>query len=120
MAISDTLGQGSWARYSPINSVNTLSGVDLTNPKSTTWFGMFSGPDLSDRDGDIEYTIQSGDRLDKLAFRYYGDALLWWVIAQRNEIDLPVIEAQSGRRIIIPDPSFVATQISGRKPRRSR
>jgi len=27
-----------------------------------------------------------GDRLDMLAFKYYGDVTLWWVIAKANSI----------------------------------
>ena len=29
---------------------------------------------------------KDGDRLDTLAFRYYGDTTLWWVIAKANGI----------------------------------
>ena len=27
-----------------------------------------------------------GDRLENLAYRYYGDSTLWWIIAQANKI----------------------------------
>lgn len=30
------------------------------------------------------YVVQQGDRLDVLAYSYYGDALLWWIIARAN------------------------------------
>ena len=29
-------------------------------------------------------TTTSGDRLDSLAYRFYGDVTLWWVIAKAN------------------------------------
>tara|TARA_Y100000287_G_scaffold167571_1_gene151078 strand:+ start:79 stop:375 length:297 start_codon:yes stop_codon:yes gene_type:complete len=37
-----------------------------------------------------------GDRLDNLAFRYYGDASLWWVIATANGLG-------KGRTILNPN-----------------
>jgi hypothetical protein len=38
-----------------------------------------------DLDATDEYVIASfGERLDLLAYRYYGDASLWWIIASAN------------------------------------
>ena len=39
---------------------------------------------------------QDGDRLDNLAYKYYNDASLWWVIAQANELG-------KGRTILNPN-----------------
>lgn len=30
------------------------------------------------------YQVIDGDRIDNLAFRFYGDPLRWWVIADAN------------------------------------
>ena len=49
---------------------------------------------LSDEDQFI-YPLD-GDRLDNLAFRYYGDASLWWIIAQANNLG-------KGRTILNPN-----------------
>lgn len=97
----------SWARYSPLNQVQTLSGIDLLNPQTVSWFGTFQPPDLQNRDGDIEYTLKDGDRLDRVAQQYYGNSSLWWVIAARNDLDLPDVQMVPGRKIIIPDPEYV-------------
>lgn len=64
----------------------------------------------------VEHEIKVGERLDVLADAYYGDARLWWVIAQANpavffpadliyatektETNLPDIRA--GTTILIP------------------
>lgn len=37
-----------------------------------------------------QYTWQHGDRLDKLASRYYGDDEYWWIIALANNITYPL------------------------------
>jgi hypothetical protein len=115
MSIKINISQFSWMRYSTIRNVEVLSGVDILNPQTVSWFGIFSPPNLANRNGDIEYTIQTGDRLDKLSLFYYGTPFLWWVIAARNEIDLPDIELNSGLRIIVPDPQYVTTQLVGNR-----
>ena len=115
MSIASNLSQYSWVRYCKLESVNTLSGIDLLNPKSISWFGVFEQPDLSDRTGDIQYMIQTGDRLDKLSLRFYNTPFLWWVIAAKNNLDLPTVELYSGIKIIIPDPAYVVTQLVGKK-----
>jgi nucleoid-associated protein YgaU len=38
----------------------------------------------------IEHTWQPGDRLDRLANKYYNDDLYWWVIAMANAISYPL------------------------------
>ena len=48
-----------------------------------------------------EYTIKQGDNLDALAFEYYGDELLWHIIADKNpEID--PLDLVPGTVIVIP------------------
>lgn len=37
-----------------------------------------------------EHTWAVGDRLDKLASKFYGDDELWWVIARANDISWPL------------------------------
>lgn len=115
MALDISLTQFSWVRYGSIKSTEVPSGIDLTNPLVVSWFGMFQSPDLADRDGDIEYTVQDGDRLDKLSLYYYGTPFLWWVIAAKNQIDLPDIELYGGKKIIITDPDYVVSQIGGKQ-----
>ena len=53
---------------------------------------------MSDRD--IFVISQSGDRLDILAQKYYGDVNLWWYIAKAN--NLKFITLPIGTRLRIP------------------
>lgn len=41
-------------------------------------------------------------RLDILAQRYYNNALLWWVIAEANDIFDPITEVIAGKDLRIP------------------
>jgi hypothetical protein len=71
---------------------------------------------VAPRDAYLEHELQHGERLDSLAENYYGDARLWWVIAQANgAIFFPadivyeqnptadgIPEFRAGQTIIIP------------------
>lgn len=41
-------------------------------------------PNIPTSESDVYVIISAGDRLDLLAFQYYGDATLWWIIAMAN------------------------------------
>jgi len=45
---------------------------------------IFSNPPLSA--GDVYMISRTGDRLDLLAYRFYGDSTLWWVIGAANNL----------------------------------
>jgi hypothetical protein len=72
---------------------------------------MLEPPEIPDLDGDIEHEIVAGERLEGLAYRYYNEPLLWWVIALRNDMDLPDVEAVPGKMVTVPDPSWVHSNI---------
>ena len=66
------------------------------------------------RTDDFPYTTQPGDTLWKLASRYLGDPLHWWVIMDKNEIDYP-LALEPGTKLIIP--SIISATIEARKAR---
>ena len=37
-------------------------------------------------DNDVYVATETGDRLDSLAYEYYGDSTLWWIIASANKL----------------------------------
>lgn len=43
-------------------------------------------PDIPLSDTDIYVVTETYDRLDTLAYQYYQDASLWWIIASANNI----------------------------------
>lgn len=49
----------------------------------------------------IVHTLHPGEMLDGLAYRYYGKARLWWVIADVNEILFP-LEVEAGAVLKVP------------------
>jgi len=45
-------------------------------------------PKIPIRDSDIFIYPRFGDRLDNLAYKYYNDVSLWWIIAKANNLDV--------------------------------
>ena len=48
--------------------------------------GTAEYPKIEESDTDIFVITQYGDRLDTIAFDFYGDPQQWWIIAKANGI----------------------------------
>jgi|TARA_B100000035_G_scaffold15125_1_gene12329 hypothetical protein len=53
--------------------------------------------------GDTYIVAMQGDRLDNLAYEYYKDPSLWWILARANKIGLGTLNIESGKQIRIPE-----------------
>jgi len=60
-------------------------------------------PNIPLRDTDIYAVTQTGDRLDTLAYQFYGDASLWWIIATANNIHDAPFAVNDGTILRIPE-----------------
>lgn len=59
-------------------------------------------PKIPKSDNDIYVITQGGDRLDTLAYQFYEDSSLWWIIASANNVhDAPFALAE-GTQLRIP------------------
>ena len=65
--------------------------------KSTTEY-----PSIQRRDSDIVYYAKHGDTYSNLAYRFYQDQSLWWVIARANKDFEGNIKPKIGTRLLIP------------------
>ena len=63
-------------RYATTKRKLDKSGVEVYR---TTYY-----PQIPISDNDKFVRPVDGDRLDTLAYRYYGDITLWWIIAKAN------------------------------------
>ena len=59
-------------------------------------------PDVPYSDNDNYVITTIGDRLDLLAFDFYGDAELWWVIASANSLPGDSLIPTPGTQLRIP------------------
>ena len=55
---------------------------------------------VPETNGDLHIISTEGDRLDNLAFQFYGDASLWWYIAKAN--NLTSMNIPAGKSLVIP------------------
>ena len=55
---------------------------------------------VQEKDTDMYFVTQPGDRLDILAHRFYGDAKLWWFLARVNNLNS--INVDPGISIRVP------------------
>jgi len=56
--------------------------------------------------------VVEGDRLDLLAHRYLGDARLWWILGDYNDLFWP-LELAVGSSLRIPSYNHVHMNILG-------
>lgn len=59
-------------------------------------------PEIPVSDQDDYVIAVLGDRIDLLAFDFYGDVALWWVIASANSLPGDSLYLEPGTQIRIP------------------
>ncbi len=59
-------------------------------------------PKIEKQSQDMYIISIQGDRLDNLAFKYYEDARLWWIIARANYLGKGDMEIPIGTQLRIP------------------
>jgi len=59
-------------------------------------------PNIPVNNNDIYVIAAFNDRLDLMAYDYYGDDSLWWIIAVANEIKRDSLFVPAGQQIRIP------------------
>jgi nucleoid-associated protein YgaU len=81
------------------------------------YWGLPEYPDVEARDDDILHEVVEHDRIDKLASDYYGDPVLWWVIARANGLKLIPADLKVGSELRIPSPLYVSSILMRRRLR---
>jgi nucleoid-associated protein YgaU len=80
------------------------------------FFDLVALPDIPVQTGDINYVVTNGDRIDLLAYRFYGDPVLWWVIAAANGMQLLPCDLNPQAVIRVPSPSWVLSSLIAKAP----
>jgi hypothetical protein len=81
-------------RYS---NISTFKRWDGKNVFFTTHY-----PDIPKADSDLFIISNETDYLDTLAFKYYGDPSLWFLIALANNIGKGRLSVEGGLQLRIP------------------
>lgn len=82
----------------PINVKKESTRSDVTIQRLETYIV----PQIEFSDFDTYIYSKVGDRLDNLAFRFYQDQSLWWVIAKANNIGKGSWNIEPGVLLRIP------------------
>jgi hypothetical protein len=54
------------------------------------FYGARQRLDATPQPDDRFHLVTDGDRVDLLAYRYFGDPTLWWIICDVNDIGFPL------------------------------
>jgi phage tail protein X len=81
-------------RYSDIKIIKTEQGKRYK--KTVVYPKMIKTVD------DTYIIAIQGDRLDNLAYKYFGDSRLWWIIARANYLGKGDLTVPIGKQIRIP------------------
>jgi phage tail protein X len=97
------------SRYN--NNVNTQPAkLDLENKRR--YYDSLLDPVIERRDDDIYVITSIGERLDLLAWKYYSDVDLWWIIAAANpELRKDSLYLEPGSQIRVPIDYFNALEL---------
>jgi len=81
-------------RYQPISTTK--------NQEGRKYYVNNIYPDIAVNSNDIYVITTVGDRLDLLAYEYYRDTTLWWVIASANALPGDSLSPPVGIQLRIP------------------
>lgn len=98
-------------RHSAYNQKNgryTRGGTVEVSAKFAEWWNK---RDVPKDPSDVLYVMEAKyeGRPDLLAYTFYGDVGLWWIICQYNGILDPQTELVAGKQLLIPIQSKVDT-----------
>lgn len=68
-------------------------------------------PEIPVQFDDLEYQVKGHDRIDLVAWRFYGDPVLWWVIAVANDMEILPTDLNRYEIIRIPSPRYVLQEL---------
>ena len=82
------------SRYSNLNINKSSEGRPyLSNPIY---------PKVPESSEDLYIVSKANDRYDILAYKYYGDSSLWWIIASNNNLDRGSLFITPHKQVRIP------------------
>jgi len=94
-----------------VRKSSRLIHADLRSEADFEFWELPEYPEIQVRNDDIIHQVEQTDRIDTLAQKYYGDPILWWVIALANDMKNPPLELNAGDSLRIPSPEYVNTSL---------
>ena len=91
-----------------MNRYETINELRNENPYAGSlgdvYYDTVFYPEVGPSESDIYVETEFGDRLDALAFQFYGDVSLYWIISIRNpnKVNFGSVYLSPGSQIAIP------------------
>lgn len=107
--MADSIPSGSQLRFATLYNINQVVFWDVPNY-----------PKIDPQDDDLIHVITDDElgRIDLIAYSYYQNEELWWVIMLANN-KININDFRVGEQITIPAPRYVMTEIIGAKKGRT-
>ena len=70
-------------RYAISKTQGTRNSI-YTRSKGISFYNLPKYPVIPLSDNDVYAITEWGDRFDNIAFQFYGDTTLWWIISTAN------------------------------------
>ena len=89
-------------RYSNIPKLRNTN--EFVGTLGTQYYGTVTYPEIPQNESDIWVETEFGDRLDSLAYQFYSDVTLYWIIsiANPNKVNMGSLYLPPGDQIRIP------------------
>ena len=89
-------------RYSNISKLRNTN--EFVGTLGTQYYGTVTYPEIPQNESDIWVETEFGDRLDSLAYQFYSDVTLYWIIsiANPNKVNMGSLYLTPGDQIRIP------------------
>jgi hypothetical protein len=84
-----------------ISEDSRYAGCVLFVDGSDEFIGVRVRIDTTQQPDDIFHTVVEGDRIDLLAYKYFGRVELWWIICDYNDIFFP-LDIEPGTVLRLP------------------
>lgn len=79
----------------------------INNNEGKRRYSTLYYPPIPKKGSDNYIFSKQSDRLDLLAYQYYGDSRYWVIIAKANKLFNPTLRIPVGTRLRLPDLSLV-------------
>ena len=93
-----------------ISKRSRYAGCNLVREGTEAYLSTRPPLEIAPQPDDRFHEVVVGERLDQLAYRYLGDAKLWWVIAEANDIAW-ALEIEPGTVLRIPSVETVEMKV---------
>jgi hypothetical protein len=97
-----------------ITRFSRLRFGEMVSVDGIEFWDVLDLPEMVEQPDDLIHTVVGEERLDLLAWKYYQDARLYWVIAVANDLEELPSQVNAGDELRIPAPRYV-TQVLFKK-----